>query len=321
LPRIRWLVEELLGVGERLVVYGPVGCFKAWLLLSLGISAATGKPWLGHFAMPKPLRVLYLDMENPEWLIRRRMMRLAEGMGITHENIGGRFTLLSYPKLKFHERDEGGIATLSSEAHGYDLIIVDSLRRVLVGNENNAADVTSFWDRVDELREDDDNRAFVTAHHSRKAGGDPEDRASGSSYVTGGCDVTLDIARAGRDMIVVENPKNRSGPILQPFAVSFYDGGSPDGPVVMKFEGFRGETGARQTKKEMAKARIRAFLKVKGEVDSGAIHAAVIADKAISRRTSEGALSEMTRDGEVVSVAGSCRLSGIPDGDSTRSGT
>lgn len=34
-PEIHWLVEPLITVGDRVLVYGPWGSFKSWLLLHL----------------------------------------------------------------------------------------------------------------------------------------------------------------------------------------------------------------------------------------------------------------------------------------------
>src|SRR5687767_2559872 len=82
LPQVDWSVEGLIVNGDRMLLYGEPGSFKSWLLLDLGLHLAAGSRWLGHFNIPSPKKVLYIDEEMSQITLKRRMRRLAIGAGL-----------------------------------------------------------------------------------------------------------------------------------------------------------------------------------------------------------------------------------------------
>ena len=79
---IDWLVEHLIAVGNRVMLFGEFGCLKSWLLLSLALHLAAGRLWLGTFSIPQRQSVLFIDEEMSERELRRRVQRLAKGAGL-----------------------------------------------------------------------------------------------------------------------------------------------------------------------------------------------------------------------------------------------
>ena len=132
-----WIVEGLIGTGDRVVIYGEVATMKSWIALDLGLAIFMGRPWLGNFGVPKARSVLYVDEEMNERTLWRRVCRLGEGAGPAVPTISAQF--LSRAGVRI---DQGGAEALLKKCadHGFDpdVIIVDTLRRVLVGNENEA---------------------------------------------------------------------------------------------------------------------------------------------------------------------------------------
>src|SRR5262245_38420959 len=84
---INWLIEALIAVGDRIVVYGEFGALKSWVLLHLALHLAAGRPWLGKFGVPRPHSVLYIDEEMNERTLRRRIKRLGRGSDLEHEDL------------------------------------------------------------------------------------------------------------------------------------------------------------------------------------------------------------------------------------------
>jgi RecA-family ATPase len=201
------------------VLYGEFGALKSWILLDLALHIAAGKDWLGKFPIPNVRRVLYVDEEMGERRVRQRIQQLAAGAEI---DPCGRLAIVSHSGLRF---DGAGARTLlrNLDACAYDaeVIFVDTFRRVLLGSENDQEDVTAFWRHVDPLVLAQKTVAF--SHHMRKRTAHengPRERASGSTDIQAGADVTLAVTRGEPGHVTISNPKHRDAEEHPPFGVS-----------------------------------------------------------------------------------------------------
>src|SRR5262245_36226998 len=79
---VPWLLDPLIAVGDRVIVYGEWGSYKSWMLQALALALAAGRSFLDKFPVDGPRRVLYVDEEMSKRLFTRRLQRLAQGMGI-----------------------------------------------------------------------------------------------------------------------------------------------------------------------------------------------------------------------------------------------
>src|SRR5262249_44010054 len=176
-----WLVEPLISNGSRVVVYGEWGSYKSWGLLDLGLSISARTAWLEKFPIPSPRRVLYVDEEMSERVLRRRIKRLASGMEGTSPAIfralsrqGVRLTAAGATRL---------LENLQASDFDPEVVIVETLRRVFVGNENEAKDVAEFWRVADVILKA--GKTLIVSHHMKKpsanGGDDVKHRASGSA--------------------------------------------------------------------------------------------------------------------------------------------
>jgi len=229
LPPIDWLVEGVLANGDRAVVYAEYGAMKTWSLLDLGLHVAAGKPWLNRFAIRKPRTVVYVDEEMNRHELWRRISRLGQSLG----DVGPiRFGALSHHGVRLN--DEGARRLLNEVAEwGWapDLLIIDALRRVLIGDESMARDVSDFWRALEILRTT--GMTIVVAHHMRKTSrtnNEARQRFSGSTDILAGADTAYAVHRVPPDGITIECVKARSIPEPAPFGVRIVDDG-PDSPV------------------------------------------------------------------------------------------
>jgi len=196
-----WLIEGFLEVNTLALLFGDPAAGKSLLVLDWAASIATGRAWCGHEV--KPGAVVYLAGEGYQGLTRRLAAWNA---------IHGQSSSLGMP-LFFSECDSGLpsgrdelLATLSQftrQRGNLELIVIDTLARCFVGNENSADDMSTFLSICDEMR-----RCFGCAvlivHH---AGHSEKGRARGYSSLPAAMDVIYQLETEGEGRRTLKCPK------------------------------------------------------------------------------------------------------------------
>src|SRR5262249_17473569 len=224
LPPIQWLVEPLIPHQTRTVVFGEYGSMKSWLLLDLGLHIAAGTTWLKQFTVPEARSVLYLDEEMSEYELRRRIKLL--GAGADFKEQAPPFRAVSQLGLKFDQaKVERLLSELKEEGFDPDIVMVETLRRVLIGSENEAQDVSEFWHSVSPILTA--GKTLIISHHMRKPSAQGRDearhRASGSTDILAGADSAFAISRGAGDVMSVECVKSRTAKEAPSFMFSLHD--------------------------------------------------------------------------------------------------
>jgi hypothetical protein len=305
LPPIDWLVESLFPHGERTLLYGEWGSMKSWLLLHLGLHIAAGKPWLGKFSIQQARSVLYLDEEMSERNLRRRIKQLGSGAGLNAQALP--FRAVSHLNARFSEGCvEEFLKGLKAEGFDPDVIIVETLRRVLVGNENEAEDVSAFWHNVSPILSA--GKSLIISHHMRKPsamGYDPSrNRASGSTDIMAGADNAFSVARKhGGDAITIECEKSRTAEEPTPFVVSLCDREGEGSPVEMGYEGSTEQHEESVRKEPRAIKLVGDYFSSHHDVDVQTCDVvAALKSEGVSERTAQRALEKASRCGMVDKV-------------------
>jgi hypothetical protein len=143
----QWLIEPIIPAQRQAALYAQGKTGKSLLALDIAAAAATGKPILGNHTLPKPIRTLYVDKEMTKGDLQERLHKL----GHHHNNQPHWDTLeqnLIYYQHKFPyhlDTAEGGNVLLYN-AHYWkvDLVIVDTLIRLVKGEENSADMIKDF---------------------------------------------------------------------------------------------------------------------------------------------------------------------------------
>jgi hypothetical protein len=131
---VDWLCEPLLIAGKAVALFSPAKAGKSLLALEIAAALATGRAVLGNKAQP-PMAVLYVDLENTEEDLRERLTDL--GYGPDSDLRGLRY--LSFPTLPALDSHRGGEHLRAvAELHAARLVIIDTVSRVIEGEENNA---------------------------------------------------------------------------------------------------------------------------------------------------------------------------------------
>jgi hypothetical protein len=128
-----WLVPDFIASGQSYSLVSPAKAGKSLLMLDVVAAIAAGRSALGHPPQP-PVRVLYVDCENS----REDLVERLRDLGYGPKDLG-ELRYLSFPSLPALDSAAGGaeIAALA-EHHDVALVVIDTIARVVVGEENSA---------------------------------------------------------------------------------------------------------------------------------------------------------------------------------------
>ena len=136
-----WLCEPLLPRGRQIAVYSPAKTGKSLLALDIAVRLATGQAALDQPAGP-PINVIYLDCEMTADDLRERL----EDMGYGPETDLSHLHYYLLPNLPPLDSKAGGDAVVAlAEIHNADLVIVDTMSRVIAGKENDSDSIRAFY--------------------------------------------------------------------------------------------------------------------------------------------------------------------------------
>ena len=297
LPPVEWVVQPFAAAKERVLLYGEYGSLKSWVLLHLGVHIAAGRKWLDTFAVPKPRSVLYVDEEMSEYTLRARVRRILEGEKIASDDLP--FGVASREGVRMTE--VGGkvlLARCIAAEFRPEVIIMESMRRVLVGSENEQVDVSAFWRAVEPILKM--GITFIISHHMRKPHEDGPDavryRASGSTDLIAGSDSAWAMTRLGAHSpeAKIEAIRIRLTEEPQPFTVAFDFGEGESGKVTARL----GLPPEEASQGGLAVTIILDTLSDIGPTASGALEAACAA-RGVSRRTFQRALESLEKQGRI----------------------
>ena len=184
-----YLIDGFLPRAGRIMLMGPAKEGKSFLAIQIGLAIAKGEEFMGRPTAQG--RVLYLQYDTPHKLWLKRMRKLAKAGVKLHDN----FMVLDPSDYEYRN----SIDVLNEEHAEYlknvvdsiqpDVVIIDTLRKLYNGDENNSAIAKQVFDILNTVFVD---RAVVYIHHSHKlspppgqkvmARTPPRDAARGTSY-------------------------------------------------------------------------------------------------------------------------------------------
>ncbi|MGH3549767.1 MAG: AAA family ATPase [Pseudonocardiaceae bacterium] len=130
-----WLVPDILERGRLHAIYAPKKHKKSLITLVMVAELATGRALLGRpNPHDRPVRVLYIDIENARDDIRQRLQDAGFGPDDLINLI-----YFSFPALPGLDSPTGAAHLLALvERHDPDLLVLDTTSRVVTGKENDA---------------------------------------------------------------------------------------------------------------------------------------------------------------------------------------
>jgi phage/plasmid primase-like uncharacterized protein len=183
-----WLIKGILERGSMNLLFGESGAGKSLFAMDWAFCAATGRNWHGH-KIKEELKTLIIMGEG----LRGASMRfkaLSQKYGEPPKNI--RLSRRSINLLDSKEADE--ILKIVAELDFKpDIIIIDTLHRNMVGDENSSEDMALYFKSIELLARRLD-AAIVTVHHS---GHGDKGRSRGSSSIKAAMDAEFCVAKNG----------------------------------------------------------------------------------------------------------------------------
>ena len=210
---ISWSIKNWLQANALIMVHGPSGAGKTFLVIDWCMRIATGVPdWLGNRVSPGG--VAYLAGEGHVGF-RQRMQAWAVHNGTT-EQAENMVMSRSGCDLDSPEVLAGVIKQIHECGIQPCLIVVDTLHRFMRGDENTAKDAGTMVANCDALKQEF-GCSVLLVHHTGNAA-EAQHRARGSSAWRGALDVEIGVQPppAGESAIVVSLLKMRDADPVPP---------------------------------------------------------------------------------------------------------
>lgn len=184
-PPPKFLVDNLLVENTLSALIGPSGTFKSFMAMDIAACVAAGIPWSGRQVRQGP--VVYISGEGSAGLSARiraweivNQIEMPECMTFLAEAV----------QISNEEEVNHFIAAIKARSLDPSLIIVDTIARCLVGqDENSARDVGLYVAGADRLR-NATGAHVLSIHHVGKSGD-----ARGSTALPGALDTQIGTRR------------------------------------------------------------------------------------------------------------------------------
>lgn len=303
LPPIPYLMQDLdICPGAPTLFAGLGFSAKTLLAHSLALAVACGAPAWG--SMPtRAGRVVLLDYEQGSYLTKRRIQRMARGMGLVPDE--GKLSLASMPETYLDGEDAE--SKLSALLKGSALCVIDSLSAACPSLDENSASSRKVIDMLGRVSEAT-GCVMLLIHHAKKPSkddvGGSRNSIRGSGAIFDACSTVVVFERQADGQIKLVHQKARMSGKLRPNLMASisdtFDGGLmvavEDAPQVVG-------TGSGAAKLDERKAQILEHLAEHGPAASKN----AILERLGGRRTQHyAALSELEAEGSIL----------VGDGDS-----
>lgn len=205
-----WLMEtpgepdqvllDTFDAGDKIAIIGSSKMRKSFFLLQMITCVAAGRPFL-CWDVPKPRRILHVQLEIQEHHFHQRVRRMAGALGVGPEDLDDRFKILNARGLGLS--GQKGIDTIRQLAEGFrpEIITIDPLYKLAQGAENAAEDLKVILSAFDSLSLST-NAAIAYVHHDAKGfSGDRDirDRGAGSNVLGRDYDACLTLTPHATD--------------------------------------------------------------------------------------------------------------------------
>lgn len=225
---MRWWVDGLVPNGHLTMLIGDGGIGKSFLGLHLSLCVATGTNFLGREV--EQGRVLFLDHELNLNEQKRRVLKIARGMGldIYGEEINQNIYYCSpdYPLgTKYHQKD----VSPQIKRYGIDLVLLDSLTKGAKGDMTTQKDFSkvsreiSGWPTTVAI----DHVSKKTASNSHT-----ENRAFGSVFKRNTARSSLGLRKVEDGMLRLRQEKSNFSEAGQTLYLSLSFGETSEGQTV-----------------------------------------------------------------------------------------
>ena len=213
LPPVEWLVSELIMKNSFSLLYGPPCSGKSFLALDMAMCVSRGTSWHGH-ATASLGPAVYVAAEGFGGMSKR-----LKAWKQYHGADKSAFRLMPATINLLNSTEVDMLAATLATIDPPSLLIVDTLSRAMIGDENSAEDISQLFCALDALRARFEF-AVLLVHHSGK---DVSRGARGSSALLAAVDTCLQVKHnkeKGQLKLTVE--KQRDSTLIAPLTFDFH---------------------------------------------------------------------------------------------------
>jgi hypothetical protein len=166
--RLEYLIKEMLVRKQPCIVAGPKKALKTSILIALAIALAMGLPFLGHFTVARPCRVLILSGESGMATMQETARRICASIGISLADCDNLLWSDWLPRFDNPNHLDSLEETLQQTE--CEVLIVDPAYLCMPGTDaSNLFIQGTLLQRISEVCQRK-GVGLILAHHTRKQG-------------------------------------------------------------------------------------------------------------------------------------------------------
>lgn len=209
LEPINWLVKNMVESGTITGMFGAPASGKSFLALDLALCIASGKPFYGNNTNKGS--VVYFAGEGLNGLKRRLKAWMQSNKEFSQE-VDANFYLAERACLLPDEQLD--IAEQLKTIPDLRLIVLDTLQRTMIGDENSTKDMSEYIRALDYLKQCLPNVTVLLIHHT---GHGDATRARGSSVLKASLDTEVIVTKDASNVIELKCTKTKDAEEFKPF--------------------------------------------------------------------------------------------------------
>lgn len=196
----RWTIPDWLPEASCGLIVAPPGSYKTWILTALAYAVAIGKPFLGRYPVIGKGPVLFIQQEDPWWMLQSRLARMPSGQLPTESGKGNNkaYTLdcrseqeLDEMPVYWYTAREFSFASKDALIGMEQKIVELQPKLVMIDPLYAATDTKDYMAESAQkmltlkIMRDKYGCSFVLAHHTTVSGSKSEDRTTiwGSAFL------------------------------------------------------------------------------------------------------------------------------------------
>lgn len=221
-PPVDPILSDIFDAGDKVPVIGSSKSRKTFYVLQLALNLTAGRGEFLGWGIPKPRRVLIVQLEVKEAHYWRRVHNLARVLRITAAEVADRLCVAS---LRGREVKPAQIVELASK-HRAEVIVIDPLYKLAEGDENLAADMKPLLATFDRMAEKTGAAVLYVHHNPKGTAGDRDtrDRGAGSGVISRDYDSCIYLTDHKEEGLLVCETVLRNYPPRDPFTIEWQDG-------------------------------------------------------------------------------------------------
>lgn len=194
-PQPEHLIEGLIPKGGSVMIVAMPHRLKSFFTTGLALAATRAGTLLGKLEVPKPVRTILVQVEDPPGEVQKRMrgfLGTAQFMGCDPDNLG----VIERTQFKTFDAHWCEWFVRAATEWKADLVIFDVLRRFFIGHGdlNSGVDTAVFLEIIDKIRYTT-GAAIVLVHHENRKEAELMWASAGSYNLPGWANVVIQFKR------------------------------------------------------------------------------------------------------------------------------